>query len=74
MSEFFTPAEVAERYKISPALVYRKIHSGEWECVKLSNRMYRFTKDQVEAIAEPNAPARRANKKRMHDALKRIAN
>lgn len=74
MSDYLTPAEVAGRLKISPATVYRKIDSGEWECTKISDRLYRFTEEQFAAIGtETNRPNRRSNKTRLREALKKIA-
>lgn len=71
---FKTPAQLADHFQISPGTVYSKIHSGEWECTKLGNRIYRFSAEQVSKIESgSNTPPRRTNKKRLREALKAIA-
>lgn len=73
MSEFLSPAEVAQKLGISKATVYKKIHDGEWECTKISDRIYRFEQHQFNAIVSKNASqSRRSNQKRLRDALKKI--
>lgn len=71
---FLTPAELGLRLKVSSQTVLNKVHSGEWECTKLSDRIYRFTEDQYEAIAAGIGHRKRpSNRKRMHAALKAIS-
>lgn len=72
--EFLTPAEVAERLKISKTTVLTKVRDGDWECTKISDRIFRFTEDQYQAIAAgTNRRSRKSNRTRLHDALKKIA-
>lgn len=69
-----TPAELGLRLKVSSQTVLNKVHSGEWECTQISERIYRFTEDQYEAIAAGiNHRKRPSNKKRLHAALKAIS-
>ena len=69
-----TPAEVGRRMKLSSQTVLNKVHSGEWECTQISDRIYRFTEDQYETIAAGiNHRKRPSNRKRMHAALKAIS-
>lgn len=73
MSDYLSPAEVAQKLGISKATVYKKIHDGEWECTKISDRIYRFEEHQFNAIISRSAgPSRRSNQKRLRDALKQI--
>ncbi|OIH81923.1 hypothetical protein BLJ79_21420 [Arthrobacter sp. UCD-GKA] len=72
--KYLTPPQLADKFQISPATVYSKIHSGEWECTKLGSRIYRFSEAQVSAIeAGTNTPQRKTNKTRLRAALKSIA-
>lgn len=76
--EFFTPKEVAEKLKISTQMVFNKIHSGQWECQKISARTYRFTREQFNLITSKPAVDQRPRRSREHDsewrrALKRIS-
>lgn len=72
--DFKTPTQVADKLRISTATVYNKIHSGEWECTQISDRIYRFSEDQFRAIAEgTNRKSRKTNKTRLRAALKAIA-
>ena len=74
MSDYRTPAQLADKFQVSPAFVYNKIHSGEWECTKLGNRIYRFSEAQITAIeAGTGTPHRKTNKTRLRAALKAIA-
>lgn len=71
---FKTPAQIADKFQISPGTVYANIHSGKWECTKLGDRIYRFSEAQVTAIeAGTNTPQRKTNKTRLRAALKAIA-
>lgn len=73
MSEYLSPAEVAQKLGISKATVYKKIRDGVWECTKISDRIYRFEEHQFNAIVSKNASqSRRSNQKRLRDALKKI--
>jgi len=74
VNDYLTPAEVASRLKVSPSTVYAKIHSGEWECTKISERLYRFTEEQFANIGTgTNHANRRSNKTRLRAALRKIA-
>lgn len=72
--EFIKPSEVARRLDVSTQTVLNKGHSGEWEWTKLAPRIYRFTEEQYEAIAQGvREPQRRSRKSKMHAALKVIS-
>lgn len=72
--EFVKPAEVARRLGVSTQTVLNKGHSGEWEWTKISDRIYRFTEAQYEAIAQGVSTApRRTRKAKLHAALKAIS-
>lgn len=74
MSQYLTPAQIADKFVISTTTVYSKIHSGEWECTKLGDRIYRFNEAQVAAIESGSStPPRKTNKSRLRAALKAIA-
>lgn len=69
-----TLAQVADHFQISAATVYAKVHSGEWECAKLGDRIYRFSEAQIEAISSgTNRQPRRIDKARLREALKAIS-
>lgn len=69
-----TPADMGVRLKVSSQTVLNKVHSGEWECTQISDRIYRFTEDQYETIAAGiNHRKRPSRKKRLADALKIIS-
>jgi len=77
-SEFYTPREVAERLKVSTQMVLKNIHSGQWECQKISDRTYRFTQEQFDLITSRPVVERRATRTRQQDmefrrALKKLA-
>lgn len=62
MTGLLTPAEVAERLRISEALVYELRKRHQWPCVLLGRKTIRFTEEQVEQIVArhattPKAPA-----------------
>lgn len=70
----YTPAFVAEKLSVSTQMVYNKIHSNEWECVRISERTYRFTEQQVKDILNgTNRMPRKTNKQRFREALKKIS-
>lgn len=72
--EFLTPAEVAAKLKVSTQTVLNKYHSGEWEGTEISERIYRFTQEQYEAIAAGrNRRQRPSRKRKLHEALKAIS-
>lgn len=80
--EFFTPQEVAEKLKVSRQMVLNKIHSGQWECQKISARTYRFSQEQFDLITSNPAidqRPRRAHSGRrnpdseLHRALRKIS-
>lgn len=72
--EFIKPSEVARRLSVSTQTVLNKGHSGEWEWTKLAPRIYRFTEEQYEAIAQGvTETPRRSRKSKMHEALKVIS-
>lgn len=66
--EFFTPKEVAEKPKVSTQTVLNKIHSGEWECQKISARTFRFTVEQFDLITSKPAVDHHRGKSRELDA------
>ncbi|WP_190264841.1 MULTISPECIES: HTH domain-containing protein [Glutamicibacter] len=71
--EFITPAQLAEKLNISKTTVLTKIRNGDWECTKLSDRIYRFSPEQVEIIkAGDNRRHLKSNKTRLRAALKAI--
>lgn len=72
--EYRTPADVASILGISRQMVYNKIHSGSWECTKISDRTYRFDEEQFERITSGrNTRPAKSNRDRFKAALKRIA-
>lgn len=66
--EFFTPQEVAEKLKVSTQMVLNKIHSGQWECQRISARTYRFTREQFELIISTPAIDQRPRRSRERDS------
>lgn len=75
MNDWKTPAWIAEHLNVSTSYVTNKIRTGEWEAIRLSERIYRFTPEQIESIensGETTAPRRR-NKPRLRAALKKLA-
>lgn len=66
--EFFTPKEVAEKLKVSTQTVLNKIHSGEWECQKISARTFRFTVAQFDLITSKPAVDHHRGRSRERDA------
>lgn len=72
--EFLTPAQVAEKLNISKTTVLTKIHNGDWECTKFSDRIYRFSASQYEVIKMGTEYRKtRTNKTRLRAALKAIS-
>lgn len=72
--EFFTPAQIAEKLNISKTTVLTKIHNGDWECTKFSDRIYRFSTAQYEVIKMGTEYRKtRTNKTRLRAALKAIS-
>lgn len=72
--EYRTPADVANILGISRQMVYNKIHSGAWECTKISDRTYRFDEEQFELITSGrNTRPMKSNRDRFRAALKKIA-
>lgn len=69
-----TPAQLIEHFQISTQTVLNKIHSGEWECTKLSTRIYRFSESQVDKIENgvTAPPARSRDRSAMKDALRKL--
>lgn len=55
--ELLTPADVAERMKLTEAqvLTFRRKHN--WPCVPLSRKTIRFTEEQVAEIVEKHSAA-----------------
>lgn len=50
MSEFYTPEEVADRFKITRRLVMKRIATKTWPCLKLGGKTYRFTEEHIQEI------------------------
>lgn len=74
LPEYLTPAQIAVILGISRQMVYNKIHSGEWECTKVSERTYRFDQEQFERITSGrNTRPAKSNRDRFKAALKKIA-
>lgn len=71
--EFYTPQEVAELLKISKTTVLSNIHSGRWDCLKISARTYRFSHEQFEQIVSNPAVDRRVRRSRERDSELRRA-
>lgn len=80
--EYFTPQEVAERLKISKTTVLANIRSGRWECLQISDRIYRFTEEQFNQITSTPAfdqrprkmhGGRRKYESELHRALRKIS-
>ncbi|MGO3150495.1 helix-turn-helix transcriptional regulator [Glutamicibacter ardleyensis] len=72
--EFLTPAQIAEKLNISKTTVLAKIHNGDWECTKFSDRIYRFSASQYEVIKMGTEYRKtRTNKTRLRAALKAIS-
>lgn len=66
-----TPQQLAEAMQVSPGLVYRRIHAGDWPADKVGPRTYRFTPEQVEEIKSDVAPKpSKARKSRVREALR----
>ncbi|WP_396277875.1 helix-turn-helix domain-containing protein [Glutamicibacter creatinolyticus] len=73
MPEFYTPQEVAEMLKVSRQSVLSKIRSGDWECLRISERTYRFSQEQLDRIIAPPQKPSRGNEPAWKEALKRIS-
>ena len=52
VSEFFTVAEVAKKFKMSPRTVHDRVSSGAWPHKKFGDRIIRFTEQQVQKISD----------------------
>lgn len=64
MSEFYTPEEVADRFKITRKLVMSRIATKTWPCLKLGGKTYRFTEEhiqEIEKLCESRPIAEEAN-------------
>ncbi|GAA3682000.1 hypothetical protein GCM10023081_20120 [Arthrobacter ginkgonis] len=75
LKDWNTPAQIAEHFNISTSTVYANIHNGAWECTRFGERIYRFSRQQVEAIVNAGTDARkpRRNKARLREALRIIS-
>lgn len=51
-AETMTAAEVAAKLQVDTETVYRMCRSGKWQAMKIG-RLYRFTREQYEAITTP---------------------
>ncbi|AKH16753.1 hypothetical protein SY84_06415 [Deinococcus soli (ex Cha et al. 2016)] len=48
-TEYFTVLEVAERYKLSPRVIYAAIHSGDLQALRLGRKLFRVSEDALRA-------------------------
>lgn len=56
LTDWPTPAEAAEAMHTSPATIYRRIHAGELEAVRLGDRgPIRIRPESLEALIRPVA-------------------
>jgi excisionase family DNA binding protein len=71
---YATTQDMAARFRIGDDTVRRKAQSGEWPCDRIG-RLYRFSPDQQDEIAQIVAGTRRTgyDKDRIAAALRKLS-
>lgn len=57
MSELLTPADLAERLRVTEHQLHELRRKHSWPCVRFSPKVIRFTPEQVEQIIERHTVA-----------------
>lgn len=78
IGDHYTPEQLAEKLQVSPALVKKRGHSGQWPCLELGPRTIRFTEDHYRQIVEltehRTAAPRETARERNRRILKNLRN
>jgi hypothetical protein len=71
---YATAQEMAAKYQITPDTVRRKVMDGSWPCDRIG-RLYRFSPDQQDEIAQIIAGTKRGgyDKNRINAALRMLS-
>lgn len=71
---YATTQDMAERYRVGDDTVRRKAQSNEWPCDRIG-RLYRFSPDQQDEIAQIVAGTKRGgyDKDRIAAALRKLS-
>lgn len=71
---YLTAQEMAAKYKINADTVRRRVADGSWPCDRIG-RLYRFSPDQQDEIAQLIAVRRRPayDKDRLAEALRKLS-
>ncbi|MDP9766510.1 helix-turn-helix domain-containing protein [Deinococcus enclensis] len=47
--EYFSVHEVADRYKLSPRVIYAAIHAGDLQALRLGRKLFRVSEEALRA-------------------------
>lgn len=69
---YYTPGEVAERFKLDRETVLRKLRTKVWPGTKIGG-VWRMTREDVRQVEQGNVTTSRLDDSRISDLMSRIA-